>query len=171
MFAWAVIFCVTITQLANAGSSIDISWSDCTPSSAKGKLSSLTFDPPSPEKTNANFSAIANGTVSETVNNGTFEAKVTFLGIVLDDIKGSLCSPDTVPIPDNYGTIWYLGIKCPQIAGDFSFELKAYLSSSAPDEKVKMVMTTFDDNKDVIVCAELTLDIKKSEEESEEKKK
>ena len=142
-----------------------MSYSDCTKSNDQGSIASVKFDPPSPEKTNQNFTATVTGAVKEVVTNGTFEAKAKVLGITVDDIKGQLCSPTTVELPDNYGYIVYNGIDCPLAVGQFDIGLTAYLSSSAPDDKVIVELNTYDQAKNVIVCVELTLKINKENDQ------
>lgn len=104
------------------------------------------------------------GTVKEVVTNGTFDAKATVFGIVVDDIKGDLCAPKTVELPDNYGYVVYQGLKCPIQVGQLQLDLVAYLSSSAPDDKIVLTLNTYDQSKKIIVCAELTMKINKKEE-------
>eukprot|EP01083_Nonionella_stella_P258419 883320_1 len=100
---------IATIAVASAGSSIDISWKDCGSSKDEGNISTIVFDPPSPEKTNSNWTATVKGSVKEQITNGTFDAKVTLFGIKVDEIKGLLCKPKTVLLPDNYGYIIYKG--------------------------------------------------------------
>lgn len=149
------------------GSHVDVTVSNCTKSSDEAQLTSITLSPKSPEKTNANFTVIANGMTDTDISEGTFKAVAKFLGITVLTEEGDLCAPKTFTLPDNAGKIYYDGVDCPLKKGaNVAIQVTAMVTSSAPDKKVTITLTVKDTKtKGDVMCLDMVADVKREEEE------
>eukprot|EP01084_Bolivina_argentea_P313013 541987_1 len=147
------------------GSSIKVTVTNCTKSTDEGQINTLTVNPPSPEKTNANWTVTGTGVAEVAITEGTFKAVAKVAGIPVFTQSGDLCKPDTIKLPAGVGTIYYLGVKCPVEKGEnLVVEIVNFVSSSAPDDTVKVSVTTTDTKtKQEIICVDVVAAVQKEE--------
>ena len=140
-------------------SEVKVTIANCTKNTDEGKINQLTLSPPSPEKTNSNFTISGTGTVDVAISDATYTAVAKVLGVPVFTQNGDLCKPATIQLPDGVGTIYFPGVKCP-LAANSAIELKiiALVSNSAPDNvKVDISITGKDTKtKNEIVCISAT---------------
>eukprot|EP00484_Ammonia_sp_Unknown_P000565 CAMPEP_0197020784 /NCGR_PEP_ID=MMETSP1384-20130603/1677_1 /TAXON_ID=29189 /ORGANISM="Ammonia sp." /LENGTH=165 /DNA_ID=CAMNT_0042448473 /DNA_START=83 /DNA_END=580 /DNA_ORIENTATION=+ len=133
---------------------VKVTVSNCTKSTDEGKINTLTLSPASPEKVNENFTITGTGISGVAISGGTYKAVAKIAGITVFTQSGDLCKPDTIKLPDNVGTIYYEGVSCP-VAKNAVLVVKvtANVSPSAPDQTVKISVTTTDaGTNNEIVC-------------------
>eukprot|EP01084_Bolivina_argentea_P308418 533313_1 len=144
------------------GSTIDVTVSNCTKSTDEGKITKLTIDPPSPEKVNQNFTVAGIGSADVDISAGTFTLVAKVAGIPVLNENGDICKAQSYKLPQNAGTLYYNGVKCPISKGaNIVFSMTAFVTSSAPDDSVKISLTAKDSKtKNEILCIDSTVSIK-----------
>eukprot|EP01083_Nonionella_stella_P025495 70182_1 len=137
-------------------SNIAVSYTNCTKSSAEATLQSVVFTPPPPEKTDSNWTATGNALVKEALTGGSWVLQASLGPIKVLNQNGDLCSPKTVHLPENGGTLIWEGVDCPTASsGIVPIKLTANVASSDPSVTVKISLTTQDQNGKDLICLEI----------------
>eukprot|EP01083_Nonionella_stella_P039974 108722_1 len=146
---------------AYGSSSIKVTVTNCTKSTDVGSINTLVTNPPSPEKTDANWTVTATGIASSAITGGTFEAVAKLGPIPIFKQGGDLCAPAVVKMPEDYGTIYYSGVKCPIAkGGPLVLAMTTVVSSNTPDDTVKISVTTKDSKTDIqIICVDVVASV------------
>ena len=143
------------------GSTIDVKVTNCTKSTDEGSIQKLTVTPPSPEKTNMNFTVSGEGMTDVDVSDGTYKLVAKVAGIPVLNENGDLCKSAKYTLPENAGYLYYNGLSCPITKGTNTvFSMTAFVTSSAPDDKVSISLTASDSKtKNEILCIDSTASI------------
>eukprot|EP01084_Bolivina_argentea_P028337 52684_1 len=146
-----------VRNVGNFGTSkIDISYTNCTKSTAEATLESVLFDPKPPEKTDSNWTAIANARVKEAVTGGSWSIKAYLGPFEVLDETGDLCKAKTVDLPGNGGSVTYEGVQCPTgSSGIVTINMTANVASSDPSVTVKIDLSTQDQNGKDLICVQI----------------
>ena len=68
------LFLSLLFGIAFGGSDVKVTVANCTKSTDEGVINTLQINPPSPEKTNANWTVTGTGVAEEDITEGTFKA-------------------------------------------------------------------------------------------------
>ena len=138
--------------------SLNVSWTNCGKSNDKGNVSQVIFKP-NPPIINQNWTITGVGTVDEDILNGSYTLSVVQKPFVNDNIKGSVCQPNSIKLPAGLGDIYYNGIPCPIKQGELTLTMTAYVSTLAPSGTVLSTLTIYDgaqENGNQVVCVAIT---------------
>lgn len=138
--------------------SLNVSWTNCGKANDKGSITQVTFSP-NPPIINQNWTITGIGSVDEDILNGSYTLSVVQKPIVNDNIKGSVCQPNSIKLPANLGDIYYDGLQCPIKQGALDIKMTAYVSSLAPSGTVLSTLTVYDgdqENGNEVICVAVT---------------
>ena len=118
--------------MAQSGTTITLSWSNCTSSEAVGNVYNVSFKPETPS-VGENFTITAVEFTSMDLGlNGFYHLNVTSLGMSLGSITDNLCNSSYLDLDSDMGRVYYDGIQCPINKGMYTLPQIGWINPYAP---------------------------------------
>mmetsp|Transcript_3957 Transcript_3957/g.11007 ORF Transcript_3957/g.11007 Transcript_3957/m.11007 type:complete len:174 (-) Transcript_3957:90-611(-) len=115
-------------ESAFGGGWVKIKWSDCGDASTHGRVRSVT---PHEVQMGKSTAVRISSTVDEGFAGGQFTYAAT-AGSLTETKTADLCTHQTLPIRDDFGSVTWQGFDCPVPAGDVHSEIDVSLSEYFP---------------------------------------
>merc|ERR1712216_544529 len=108
-------------------------WSSCAPAGATCTVESVHFDPPQPQA-NHNNTLSGEGMCTQNFTAGTYDVKLTAMGLPVLTKTGDACSEAEFPLPLGMGTARLTNVHCPQPAGKTTISSVNTIEAVPPGE-------------------------------------
>jgi len=119
---------------------IDVPFVDCGSYLAHiEKIEANTWTP----KFGQDLTLTSHGYSKFNITHGTFKVATYFMGFIINDVKGDLCSL----------------ITCPLNSGNFEITSSSIFPNDAPNGNYRSQMVTHNQNEELLYCTEIAFDI------------
>lgn len=140
-------------------SKLDITWKDCSSTSAHGKVTDFLITPPEPNL-GEDFAVTGKGEIDEVVKDGAQFSLEIQASWISKEVDGAICGDTHIDFPLGLATADIHGLTCPTKPGPIA-GLKVGLNVSRwlPVSHATMQLKTSDQSKAEIFCANLDVQV------------